>query len=109
MLIGTTNFFGFITISKVTMYIAIVLMYKRVYFNAVNTIIACIKERFDQPGFKICQSIEMLLIDATHHCVKSVRIRSYFWSVFSCIRIKYGDLLRKSPYSIPIQKNTNQK
>ena len=23
------------------------------------------------------------------HCVKSVQIRSYFWSVFSCIRAKY--------------------
>ena len=26
------------------------------------------------------------------HCLKSVQIRSYFWSVFSCIRIEYGDL-----------------
>ena len=30
------------------------------------------------------------------HCTKSVQIRSYFWSVFSCIRIEYGDLIRKS-------------
>ena len=28
----------------------------------------------------------------TEHCVKSVQIRSYFWFVFSCIRIEYGDL-----------------
>ena len=27
------------------------------------------------------------------HCVKSVQIRSFFWSVFSCIRTKYRDLL----------------
>ena len=26
-------------------------------------------------------------------CVKSVQIRSYFWSVFSCIRIECGDLI----------------
>ena len=26
------------------------------------------------------------------HCVKSVQIRSFFWSVFSCIRTEYGDL-----------------
>ena len=32
------------------------------------------------------------------HCAKSVQIRSYFWSVFSCIRIEYGNLLCKSPY-----------
>ena len=30
------------------------------------------------------------------HCVKIVQIRSFLWSVFSCIRTKYGDLLRKS-------------
>ena len=28
----------------------------------------------------------------TTHCVKSVQIRSYFWSLFSCIRTEYGDL-----------------
>ena len=28
------------------------------------------------------------------HCVKRVQIRSFFWSVFSCIRTEYGDLLR---------------
>ena len=27
------------------------------------------------------------------HCVKSVQIRSYFWSVFSGIRIEYRDLV----------------
>ena len=27
------------------------------------------------------------------HCVKSVQIWSYFWSVFSCIRTKYGEIL----------------
>ena len=26
---------------------------------------------------------------AIFYCVKSVKIRSYFWSVFSCIRIEY--------------------
>ena len=25
-----------------------------------------------------------------YHCVKSAQIRSYFWSVFSCIRTEYG-------------------
>ena len=26
---------------------------------------------------------------STRHCVKSVQIQSYFWSVFSCIRTEY--------------------
>ena len=43
------------------------------------------------------------------HCMKSVQIRSYFWSVLSCIRTEYGDLLRKSLYSYQIQENTDQK
>ena len=29
------------------------------------------------------------------YCVKSLPIRSFFWSVFSCIRTEYRDLLRK--------------
>ena len=32
---------------------------------------------------------------AKDHCVKSVQIRNYFWFVFSCIRIEYGDLRSK--------------
>ena len=43
------------------------------------------------------------------HCVKSVPIRSYFWSVFSCIRPKYEDLLRKSPYAVRIQEIRTRK
>ena len=41
--------------------------------------------------------------------MKSVQIQSFFWPVFFCIRIEYGDLLRKSLYSVRIQENTDQK
>ena len=43
------------------------------------------------------------------HCVKNVEIRSFFWSVFSCTRTEYGDLLQKSRYSVRIQENTRKK
>ena len=33
-----------------------------------------------------------------------VEIRSYFWSVFSCSWTEFGDLLRKSPYSVRRQE-----
>ena len=36
-------------------------------------------------------------------------MRSYWWSVFSSIRTENGDLLRKSPYSVRIQENADQK
>ena len=41
--------------------------------------------------------------------MKSVQMRSFFWPVFSCIRTEYADILRKSPYSVRIQENTDQK
>ena len=33
----------------------------------------------------------------------------FFWSVFSHIRNEYGDLLRKSLYSVQMRENTDQK
>ena len=33
------------------------------------------------------------------HCVKSVQIRSFFWSVFSCVQTEYRKIrTRKTPY-----------
>ena len=43
------------------------------------------------------------------HCVKSVKIRSFFCSVFSRIRTEYGDLRSKSPYSVRIRQSTDKK
>ena len=43
------------------------------------------------------------------HCVKSVQIRSIFWSMFSRIRTEYGEILRISPYSVRMRKDTDQK
>ena len=34
--------------------------------------------------------LAVIFVQSDKHCVKSVQIRSYFWSVFSCIRIEYG-------------------
>ena len=39
--------------------------------------------------------MKLLLSSCQEHCVKSVQIRVFFWSVFSRIRTEYGDLLRK--------------
>ena len=48
-------------------------------------------------------------LDELHHCMKSVLIRSLFWSVFLRIRTKCGDLRRKSAYSVWMQENTDRK
>ena len=41
--------------------------------------------------------------------MKSVQTRSFFWSLFYCIRTEYGDLQRKCRYSVWMQENTDQK
>ena len=41
--------------------------YKRGYFNATNTIVACIQDRFNQPGFLACQNIEQLVLNAVNN------------------------------------------
>ena len=41
--------------------------YKRVYFNAIDTIVACIHDRLNQPGFRACQNIEQRLLNAVNN------------------------------------------
>ena len=53
--------------------------------------------------------VTMKKMNKSTHCMKSVQIRSFVWSVFSYIQTEYGELLRKSPYSVQIQENTDQK
>ena len=43
------------------------------------------------------------------HWMKSVQIRSFFRSVFTRFRAEYGDLLRKSLYSVRMRENMDQK
>ena len=60
-------------------------------------------------SLKILQSFEDTLTWLLVHCVKSVQIRSFFWSVFSRIRTEYGEILRISLYSVRMRENTDQK
>ena len=39
---------------------------------------------------------------------ESAQIRSFSWSVLSRIQTEYGDLLRKSTYSVRMRENTDQ-
>ena len=52
--------------------------------------------------FQLWKKLSILLRVSYRDCVKKVQTRSVFWSVFSCIRTK-------SPYSIWIHENTDQK
>ena len=41
--------------------------------------------------------------------MKSVQMQSFFWSVFSRIWTKYGEIRSISPYSVRIRENSDQK
>ena len=47
--------------------------------------------------------------NAMLRCVKSIQIRSFFWSVFTRIPIEYREIPSISPYSVRMQENTYQK
>ena len=51
----------------------------------------CLKARKSNLKIKLCHVGHEL-----PHCVKSVQIRSFFWSLFSRIRTKYGP--ENTPY-----------
>ena len=38
----------------------------QIYFNAIDTVTACIKRRFDQPGYKIYDQVEQMLVNAAN-------------------------------------------
>ena len=38
-----------------------------------------------------------------------IQVREYFWSIFSLIRVVYGDLRNKCPYSVRMDENTGKK
>ena len=67
----------------------------------------CIQEHLNIENSENHRSCPENAVTTTKHCVTSVEIRSYFWSVFFSIRTEYGDLLCKS--SVRIQENMDQK
>ena len=38
----------------------------QIYFNAIDTVTACINRRFDQPGYKIYDQVEQMLVNAAN-------------------------------------------
>ena len=45
----------------------VAIYYKHIYFNAIDTIIGCIQYRLNQPGFRACQNIDQLLLNAINN------------------------------------------
>ena len=63
--------------------------------------------------YQNCESALFWIFSSIHFLRDVLREKcpntEFFLSVFSCIQIEYGDLLRKSPYSVRMQENTDQK
>ena len=53
--------------------------------------------------------IKEFLFYNSPNCVKSVQIRSFFWSAFSHIRTEYGEIQSTFPYSVRMKENKDQK
>ena len=45
----------------------VAIYYKRVYFNAIDTIAAWIQDRFNKAGSRACQNIEQLQLNAVNN------------------------------------------
>ena len=39
-------------------------LYRRIYFEALDLVVCGIKERFDQPGYKVYSNLEAVLVKA---------------------------------------------
>ena len=68
---------------------------------------------FSLYDFQCCYSINWYWVvnrstSQNTHCVKSVGIRSFFWSVFSCILTEYGEMGTISKYSVEMQENVDK-
>ena len=50
-----------------------------------------------------CRSAILIKLQS-NPCMKILQMWSFFWSIFSCIRTEYGDILRKS---VQIEENTD--
>ena len=53
--------------------------------------------------------VRFLILFMGLHYVKYFQIRSFFWSVLSCIRTEYGKIRRIFPYSVQTRENTDHK
>ena len=42
--------------------------YRRIYFEALDLVVACIQERFDQPGYRTYSKLESLVLKAAQSC-----------------------------------------
>ena len=59
----------------------------------------------DSDTLFILRGVLKVIIPTPWQGVKKALIRSFFWSVFSRIRIEYGEILRVSPHSVRMREN----
>ena len=56
----------------------------------------------------VCSQWRLSMIKVVNvHCVKRVQIRSFSWSVYSCIRTEWGKIRSISPDSVQMPENTD--
>ena len=73
----------------------VVIYYKCIYFNAIDTITACIQDRFNQLGFRTCESINQLLLNAVNDKNYEEQLKTV-WRQFIHNNISYSACITKS-------------
>ena len=69
--------------------------YRSIYFEALDYVVSSIKDRFDQPGFKVYKNLEELLVKAANKQDYSTEIQE--------VLALYGDDLDKSEFMTQLQ------
>lgn len=81
------------------------LLYKRIYINALDTITSCIKDRFDQPGYKACRNIETLIINAANGNIDKELTKEVL-ETYSCDIIEIELLAQLKSLEVQFDKQT---
>ena len=80
--------------------------YRPIYFEAIDTLVQCITQRFDQPGFKVYSNLETLLLKGAKGCnydTELSSVQNLYQSDFDMHLLKTQLLLLKSHF----EKNPN--
>ena len=88
------------------------MVYTYIYTSISNSGVSCkscenLPQKYDKKNYS--KKNKKTILALISHCVKSVQISRIFWFLFSRIRTEYGDFLRKSPYSVRMRENKDEK
>ncbi len=71
--------------------------YRRIYFEALDLVIHCVQDRFDQPGLKVLRNVEDLIVKAASYSYEHYSDRFVFVTEF------YSDDVNKDTLKVQLE------